>query len=602
MTAPEGLAVLCDAQGRLRQVMCDTIEFARPPAVGESLGSILSHDNTEKLTALFHHIAEHGTVFDWSLNVDTPDGVRTARFAGAKEEAGIVVIAALSEEGVGQIVEHLVSMNSDLVNTVRELRQRVALDAMRASTAIRAAEVAFRASFEQSAVGMAHIGIDGTWIRVNQRLCDMLGYTREELSRLSFAELTHPDDVQESLEHLRRMLDGQETEWKVDKRYIRKDKSILWGRLSTVLVRDEKGQPDFFVTIVEDTSEQHWAMTALEASQLRFASAFRLSPDAVNINRLSDGLYLDVNEGFTSLTGYTAEEVVEKTSADIAIWNDPADRARLIEGLRAQGTVRNLEAQFRRKDGGLTTALMSAQVIDMDGIQCILSVTRDISERKIAEEELERRQSQLAELLDEREHNLAMLTHSLDSIIEVVSQVVETRDPYTAGHQRRVSELATRIAQELEMSGEQVVEIRTAALIHDVGKMSVPAEILSKPGALSPLEFELIKGHAEASYRILASAQIGSSVADIVHQHHERCDGSGYPQGLTADELLPGAKVLMVADVVEAMFSHRPYRAALGSDAALAEIERGRGTIFDERACDACVRVFREGGFVFSEA
>jgi putative nucleotidyltransferase with HDIG domain len=187
------------------------------------------------------------------------------------------------------------------------------------------------------------------------------------------------------------------------------------------------------------------------------------------------------------------------------------------------------------------------------------------------------------------------------STVEIVSKVVETRDPYTAGHQRRVSELAVRISREMGLSAPETDEIRTAALLHDVGKMSVPAEILSKPGTLSATEFELVKAHSEAGYRIISSADMEGPTAEIVYQHQERCDGSGYPRGLAADELLPASKILMVADVVEAMASHRPYRPALGVDAALDEIARGAGTVYDADVCRVCISIFREAGFTFSE-
>ena len=175
------------------------------------------------------------------------------------------------------------------------------------------------------------------------------------------------------------------------------------------------------------------------------------------------------------------------------------------------------------------------------------------------------------------------------------------RDPYTAGHQRRVAELAVAIEREMGMPEADVADVRVAGLMHDIGKMSVPAEILSKPSALTPIEFTLIKGHSQAGYEIISSAHMPGPIAELVHQHHERCDGSGYPRGLVADELLEGAKVLAVADVAEAMMSHRPYRAGLGVDAALAEIERGSGQQYDPQVAEACIRVFRERGFEFSE-
>jgi putative nucleotidyltransferase with HDIG domain len=179
--------------------------------------------------------------------------------------------------------------------------------------------------------------------------------------------------------------------------------------------------------------------------------------------------------------------------------------------------------------------------------------------------------------------------------------MAETRDPYTAGHQRRVCELSLAIAKQMGMPAADVEEIRVAALVHDIGKMSIPAEILSKPGALSPVEFELVKGHCKAGYDILQASNMPGQVPEIVYQHHERCDGSGYPRGLSADELLPQTRVIMVADVVEAMMSHRPYRPGLGVEAALGEIERGSGAQYSSDAVDACLGVFREG-FTFSES
>ena len=167
------------------------------------------------------------------------------------------------------------------------------------------------------------------------------------------------------------------------------------------------------VALEEDIAKRISAQKALESSETKFYTAFRTSPDAVNINRLSDGLYLDINEGFTKLTGFTQQDVAGKTSAEISIWNDPQDRVRLVEGLVAEGTVNNLEAEFRRKDGTLTTALMSAQVIDVEGEQCILSVTRDISERRVAEDEIRHLNSDLERRVQERTEALTLANEQL---------------------------------------------------------------------------------------------------------------------------------------------------------------------------------------------
>jgi putative nucleotidyltransferase with HDIG domain len=187
----------------------------------------------------------------------------------------------------------------------------------------------------------------------------------------------------------------------------------------------------------------------------------------------------------------------------------------------------------------------------------------------------------------------------LQATIEAMATTVEKRDPYTAGHQRRVSNLARTIAARMGLPPDDVDGVRMAALVHDVGKISVPSEILVKPGRLSPTEMQLMRMHCEAGYEILKDIQFAWPVAAAVYQHHERWDGSGYPRGIAGEDLVLGARILGVADVVEAMASHRPYRPALGVDAALDEIASGRGRLYHPDVVDACIAAVREGGFTF---
>jgi putative nucleotidyltransferase with HDIG domain/PAS domain S-box-containing protein len=181
--------------------------------------------------------------------------------------------------------------------------------------------------------------------------------------------------------------------------------------------------------------------------------------------------------------------------------------------------------------------------------------------------------------------------------VEAIASIVEMRDPYTSGHQRRVAELAGAIAQKMGMTTEEKLAIHLAGIVHDLGKIKIPAEILSKPGRLNDIEYDLIKMHAQAGFEILKEIEFTWPIAEMVYQHHERMDGSGYPRGIKGDDLLPGARILAVADVMEAMSSHRPYRPGLGSDAALAELARGRGTLFDSQVVDACTVLIREDGY-----
>ena len=192
------------------------------------------------------------------------------------------------------------------------------------------------------------------------------------------------------------------------------------------------------------------------------------------------------------------------------------------------------------------------------------------------------------------------LRKALDGTIEAIGRATETRDPYTAGHQRRMTELSVAVARRLGLDESAIEATRAAGLLHDIGKLSIPAEILSKPSVLSPLEMSLMKVHPQSAYEVLRTIDFPWPVADIVLQHHERVDGSGYPQGLRGDAILMQARILAVADVVEAMSSHRPYRAALGIEAALEEVKQGRGVLYDVLVADACLDLFRVDGFRFS--
>ena len=213
------------------------------------------------------------------------------------------------------------------------------------------------------------------------------------------------------------------------------------------------------------------------------------------------------------------------------------------------------------------------------------------------EKRVQSRTRQLRNNEEELKKTLAQLRKSLEATIQALALTAEARDPYTAGHQRRVADLSRAIAQKLDLPLDQVDGIRMAGSIHDLGKIYIPFEILNKPGKIRANEFELIKSHPEVGYDILKTIDFPWPVAQIELQHHERLDGSGYPFGLKGDEILLEARILAVADVVESMSSHRPYRPALGIEKALAEIKAGRGTTFDARVVDACMGLFEEDGY-----
>lgn len=224
--------------------------------------------------------------------------------------------------------------------------------------------------------------------------------------------------------------------------------------------------------------------------------------------------------------------------------------------------------------------------------EMVIRIKRVIQERENAAE-----RNRMGQELQE---SFRRLKKGLEDTISVLARAIETRDPYTSGHQKRVSELSCLIGKEIHLPPEQLDGLRLAGLIHDIGKISIPSEILNKPGRLSEVEYNLIKTHSEIAYEILKDIDFPWPIADMVLQHHERLDGTGYPKGLKSDNILLEAKILAVADVVDAMAAHRPYRPSLGVDRALEEITRSRDRLYDSRIVEACLRVIdREGNRLF---
>jgi putative nucleotidyltransferase with HDIG domain/PAS domain S-box-containing protein len=293
-----------------------------------------------------------------------------------------------------------------------------------------------------------------------------------------------------------------------------------------------------------------------------------------------DFVYLDVNPAFELLTGL--KDVKGRPVSEVV----PGIRDLSPEVLEVYGRV--------ARTGKPETITLDFKSL---GLWLFITVYSQKPGYFVAlfDDITERRQT-LEDLLSSSDR----LRRTVEGAVEAMGSMIAARDPYTAGHEKRVAELAVVIAAEMGRDEATIDGLRLAGLVHDVGKLTIPAEILNKPSLLSPIEFELIKGHSAAAYEILKSIEFDYPIADIVVQHHERLDGSGYPAGLKGDEILPEARILAIADVVEAMASHRPYRAALGVEAALAEVRAGAGTRYEAAAVAACERVF-ERGFVFDD-
>jgi len=270
----------------------------------------------------------------------------------------------------------------------------------------------------------------------------------------------------------------------------------------------------------------------------------------------------------------------------------PDEHERLIQNMKkvliGETPSGNHEYTAVRMDGSTFPALLYGTPILKEGkVEGMRAILVDITERKASEEKLA--------------STLTTLRRAIGGTIQAIVQVVEMRDPYTAGHQKRVADLARSIATQMGLPPDTIEGIRVAAVIHDIGKVSVPAEILSKPGRLTENEFELIKDHAETGYDILKDVEFPWPIAETIRQHHERLDGSGYPRGLVGNDILLEARIIAVADIVEAMASHRPFRPAHGIEAALGEIRRHRGVLYDPAVVDTCVKLFVEKGYLLTE-
>ncbi len=323
----------------------------------------------------------------------------------------------------------------------------------------------------------------------------------------------------------------------------------------------------------------------LRQSEINYRTLFDTGLDGVSI---IDGKTMRVvlcNQNAARIYGFDSPD--EAIGLDPFSVIHPDDVERTAKVMLEDGFKKDLrqvnEIRLISKDGRQLWISVVGAITEYRGKPVMMASFRDITEQKRIEQELS--------------HSTEKLLKAIEDTIQAMAMTVEMRDPYTAGHQRRVAQLATAIAKELGLSEHQSSGLRLAGLIHDIGKTRVPAEILTNPGKLSEAEFSIIKMHPLVGYEILKTIEFPWPIAQIVSQHHERLDGSGYPFGLAGEDIVIESKILAVADVVEAMSSHRPYRPALGLDKALSEIIHKKGIVYEPQVVDVCVKLCREKGF-----
>jgi PAS domain S-box-containing protein/putative nucleotidyltransferase with HDIG domain len=309
-----------------------------------------------------------------------------------------------------------------------------------------------------------------------------------------------------------------------------------------------------------------------------------------------DGGFLHITPSCRRFTGYSTDDFYKDPELLTKIVH-PDDREDFKEHLKHLQEENHRSVDFRiiTKDGDVCWVAHACQPVFGDAGEWLgrRGSNRDITERKQAEEALLKSENDLSE-------SNRRLQATLAGTVKALSAVGEHRDPYTVGHQERVAELACAIADEMGLPPEVCDDIRIASRLHDIGKVEIPSEILSKPGKLTDLEYRMVKVHAQAGADILKEAELSCGVVKMVLEHHERLDGSGYPAGLTSNDICLEARIMAVADVVEAMMLHRPYRSALGLDQALAEIQNNKGILYDPDVVDACLKLFNDKKFAFN--
>ncbi len=485
--------------------------------------------------------------------------------------------------------------------------------------------IRYETLFNQAAAGITVEDMrTRRFFRVNKRFAEMLGYEVNELLALSSEAVTYPGDPVLGDPRWKKFPEGEEDTFVLDKRYVRKNGSTMWASVAFSFLRNDRGEATYGMSVVQDITdrkrlqeevEQHRlhleqlvadrtaalrrahdeleervrerthalmaSEEALRASEERFRTLFVRAPDAYFLTDL-EGTFLDGNVAAEELVGVSKDELIGKNYFQLNLLSE-RDRKRAFQDIsenRRGKATGPTQFTLRRADGKAIPVEIHTYPVSVNGRSSLLSIARDVSLRVEATRRLE---------------------EALEVTIGALAATAEQRDRYTAGHQKRVTKLACAIATRMGITEGQLAGLRVASLMHDIGKMAIPAEILSKPGRLSPNELNLIKEHPATAYGILKGIDFPWPVAEIVLQHHEHLDGSGYPRGLKGDEITIEAQILAVADVVEAMSTHRPYRPALGVKAALAEIESKKGILYDANVVDACIEVFSSGEFAFED-
>jgi PAS domain S-box-containing protein len=488
----------------------------------------------------------------------------------------------------------LITLGAILLLWNHTLRRKVTQKTVQLQEAFKTLEKSedlFRSYLEYAPDGVYMSDVKGNFLYGNRKCEEIIGYRREELIGKNILELNilTEKSLNKAVQLLQANMEGKPA-GPDEIELISKEGSLIPVEISTSVVQ-RMGQ-GIVIAFVRDITERRQAEDALKENE----NKYRLLAD--NVDDVIFVLDMNLNYTYVSpsvkiLGGYEPEEVMKLKASETltpSSWDLAVRTLSEIMELEKSGHGENnksqmLQLEINRKDGTTLWTEMTLSFVRDENQRPvgIIGVAREITGRKQAEAKIQQ--------------TLESLRKAVGTTIQVMVSVVEMRDPYTAGHQIRSADLARAIAEEMGLPQEKIDGIRMAGSIHDIGKLSIPAEILSKPTKLTDIEFSLIKEHSRSGYEMLKDVESPWPLAEIVYQHHERMDGSGYPRNLKGDEIIMEARIMAVADIVEAMASHRPYRPTLGIEAALEEIEKNKGVLYDNAVADACLKLFREKGY-----
>jgi PAS domain S-box-containing protein/putative nucleotidyltransferase with HDIG domain len=449
---------------------------------------------------------------------------------------------------------------------------------------------------EQSLAGYWDWDIPTGYEYMSSTFKKMFGYEDHEIENRaeSWQRLIFAEDLPGVFEKFNQHVESKgKTPFYNEVRYHHKNGSTVWVICTGKVIEwNDDGKAKRMIGCHIDITERKQAEEALLESTKQTQRILDNLQDAYFQADLKGNFTL-VNPRALSMYGYqfTGELLGQPA---VKLYANPEERLKILEELKSNKVLTDYTCQGLRKDGSAFWVSMNVQFLhdEQGNIIGTEGLVRDISERIKMEDEIAAKSEDL-------QITNVKLEHMLQQAVYAISRIGELRDAYTAGHQRQVRDLACKIAESMGLSDEVVRNISYAALIHDIGKIYIASDILNKPGNITNLEYQILQTHAEHGYNVIREVDFPEAIPTMVYQHHERLDGSGYPQGLSGDEITIESRILAVADVVEAMTSHRPYRPALGVEAALAEIQQHKGTKYDPKVVEVCISLFKDQGFKF---